>query len=66
MTDPDPPSIPRKTGRRPLLELLAENRQHPLRRARLQAARSYGVGSVPRRACLGGYYDAGSIVQRFA
>lgn len=35
-----------------------------LRRARLLAARRYGVRSIPRRAVLRGEYDGGEVVSR--
>lgn len=34
-----------------------------LRTARLRAARKYALGSVPRHAILGGYWDRGSVVR---
>lgn len=36
-----------------------------LRRARIKAARKYKLGTVPRHAILGGYWDAGSIVREY-
>lgn len=34
-----------------------------LRRGRLLAARSYRLGTVPRHAILGGFWDKGEIVR---
>lgn len=36
-----------------------------LRRARLLAARTYRVGTIPRHGILGGYWDHGSAVRQF-
>lgn len=35
----------------------------PIRRARLLAARGYGVRSIPRTAILKGHWDAGTKVR---
>lgn len=35
-----------------------------LRRARLLAAREYGIGSIPRRAILRGDWDTGNKVRQ--
>lgn len=39
------------------------NVEPKLRRARLLAARTHPAWSIPRRAILAGYYDAGSKVR---
>lgn len=37
-----------------------------LRTARLLAAREYAPGSKPRHAILGGFWDGGEVVRRYA
>jgi hypothetical protein len=46
-------------------EPLKGNVSDELRRARLLAARTYPIGSLPRRGILSGQWDGGDIVRSY-